>query len=543
MSFAKSNPGLLPGKVAARLWVAALIVVATIIHCVRYSLGPMMGDESLTYFTVNQPSLLQLVHFQSTTPIVLEPPSFELLAHVSGSLFHYSPTSLRIISILSVTLIQICLYRIIKPIGGVRAAFVAMVLVLALPIKVYWLLLRPYAFLMAMSMAAFCCWQQAAYGNRFRKLAVTGIVVSLGLAITCHFYGILVLIPIIVGELHRTYQSHKIDIGIWTAVSLGVCSIALDIPFWMAPIPYKEHMPRDFGLGFRSIWVAYRELLVPFDRFQFLLRPPRGMAVLSVLLTIVAIASLYFSYRHIRSIELGKYAPVWTALVTLTLLPFLCVFIAYYYTHTFGPRHCCECALGALAIFAIALSGPLEQLSTRWTIVLAGLALIYIGARHVRPLPVGSTTTGIVAEYSIPPQIGSWLNSHPDQPIYADVDSCLAISMSSDPKLFPHVRCIYSREREIKYCHRQITYLTEMSLAQHTSFPMQFVSYEEFRRQLPTILLHQSTPWEEWIPDSLHDDGARLELIDHRPGDHPGAQFYFVTEDPPISIASVLQSK
>jgi len=261
------------------------------------------------------------------------------------------------------------------------------------------------------------------------------------------------------------------------------------------------------------------------------------MFVVSVLFTIAAIAMVYYSYQRILSIEFGRYAPVWTALATLTLVPFLCVLIAYYYTHTFTPRHCCECGLGATALFAIALSGPLERLSARRMAVLAGLVLVDITPPHLHLLPVGSTTTDIAAAYSIPPQIRSWLDLHPDQPIYADVDSCLANSMFSDPKLFPRVRCIYSQERGIEYSHQQITYLTEMALAHHTNFPIKFASYEEFRRHLPAMLLYNSYPWEEWIPDSLHDDGASIQRIDNRPGDPFGGQFY-VVPGPPITSLS-----
>jgi hypothetical protein len=511
-------------------WVPPVILLGTfILSCVRSFLYPLAGDEWLTFYTVNQPSLLRVIHLQNTAPLVLEPPAFDLFAHLSGLPFHYSPLSVRMVSILSVVLIQICLYGIVKPISGKRAALLSMVLAINVPAMGYGFVLRPYAFLMAASAAALFCWQHAAYQTRHRKLALAGVAVSLALAITCQFYGFLAVLPLLAGELLRGRQTGRFDKGIWAAIAVGACSVALDIPSFKATVPYKAHMPRPSDMGLHSILWTYRGLLgragnLPLESMR---HSRLGSLFYSTVLLALLLVLVRLGYRRFRSTEAGRFMPAGVALLTLTLVPLVCVSIAFFYTHVFWPRHCCECVIGAIALFSIAVSRMLDRIGSAGTIAVV-LALAVLAVHDYRPRidELTSTMQIFPGEYPIPAQVE---NAIPGQPIYADADTCLDISGFKDPTLFARVRCIYSQDREIKYIHNQIAALTGMSLTRNTSFPMQFVPYEKLSAHLPAILLYKSLDSGRWIPDSLRDDGASMQIIAPGPSEDPSVNFYLIT--------------
>ena len=96
---------------------------------------------------------------------------------------------------------------------------------------------------------------------------------------------------------------------------------------------------------------------------------------------------------------------------------------------------------------------------------------------------------------------------NPGKPIYVAALQCVDFAQNLPPELLSHFRCLYS-DHSLRYI-----YLTEEALMQHTTFPIRFASYEEFKGDLPAYLVYTPFVKEEWIPTMLKIDGAKMESL------------------------------
>jgi hypothetical protein len=104
---------------------------------------------------------------------------------------------------------------------------------------------RPYGIELGFCGLMLVSWQ-AACGSRHRKLAITGLAVSVAGAVSSHYLAVLLLIPIGLGELARTGMRRRWDFAIWAAMIAGLAPLAAYLPllratrvyvanFWAAP--------------------------------------------------------------------------------------------------------------------------------------------------------------------------------------------------------------------------------------------------------------------------------------------------------------------
>ena len=112
------------------------------------------------------------------------------------------------------------------------------------------------------------------------------------------------------------------------------------------------------------------------------------------------------------------------------------------------------------------------------------------------------------------------------------IDECLDLSLNIDPSILAHLRCVDPGTRQLKYDHFVVGAITSATMAQHTNFPIQWVSYEDFRSHLPAVFVLSQNAQEDWLPQSLRDDGATMQPDPDFPGDHFTGQLYLVTGPP-----------
>jgi hypothetical protein len=84
---------------------------------------------------------------------------------------------------------------------------------------------RGYAFVLAFGAIALVCWQLAAEGVR-RRIALVGLAVALALATSSHYYAILLLVPLALGELTRTLAGRRVDPAVWVAFCFALLPFA-----------------------------------------------------------------------------------------------------------------------------------------------------------------------------------------------------------------------------------------------------------------------------------------------------------------------------
>jgi hypothetical protein len=88
---------------------------------------------------------------------------------------------------------------------------------------------RGYALLLALAALSVWSWLRAARGVG-RGWALPVLAVSLGACLWTHYYGVLILMPILVGELIRLWGRRRLDWGIAAAVVGGLAAAAPLVP-------------------------------------------------------------------------------------------------------------------------------------------------------------------------------------------------------------------------------------------------------------------------------------------------------------------------
>jgi 4-amino-4-deoxy-L-arabinose transferase-like glycosyltransferase len=267
------------------------------------------------------------------------PPTFYFITHLITSIFGTSHVTVRLTAILGFWLLCICLYEIIRDIATPEWAVVAMLFPLATKFYYYASEARGYGLVCGFIALAVLSWLRSA-SNRNRILYVPLLGVALAGAVASHYYAILVVIPLALGELVRTRYNRKVDFPIWIAFT-GACIPVLaflgtirsargySTHFWAVPVwsDAITFYPNEFGLG---AWVLLGMLVIPLSHtwFQRNLHdafPP--------------------SWRK----------PAWsawqaTAIYALCALPLLTMVVAKFVTHAFTPRYAISAIVGVTVL-------------------------------------------------------------------------------------------------------------------------------------------------------------------------------------------------
>ena len=160
-----------------------------------------------------------------------QPIGFYVPVHLCYLIFGASEISLRLCAVIPFWLTTLVLYyavaRRTSPFYGLIAAL-APTCTVAFQ---YSFEARPYALVLLFSACSFVAWQFAKEGRK-RILSVPAVAVTLAAAISVHYNALLIVIPIVIGELVYTVRNRYID---W-AIVIAVCASALPILFLLPHI-------------------------------------------------------------------------------------------------------------------------------------------------------------------------------------------------------------------------------------------------------------------------------------------------------------------
>ena len=199
-------------------------------------------DEFLSFYTDSVPTLSAVLGVQLHSPISLDPPTYHLLSHLAMNAFGSTPEALRLPSLLGFLLMELALYLLVRKLASQRAALLATALPLATASFRYAVEGRPYGLLLGLYALALLCWYTAARHRdnttpNSRLLPLIGLTLAIIAAITSHYFGILILLPVCCGELARTVERRHLDSPMLAAIAAGCAGILLILPFKAALAP------------------------------------------------------------------------------------------------------------------------------------------------------------------------------------------------------------------------------------------------------------------------------------------------------------------
>jgi uncharacterized membrane protein len=457
----------------------------------------LWNDEFLSFYTDGVSSFKQVLLVQLHHPISLDPPTYHLLSHLCMDLLGRNAIALRLPALAGFLLFQLCVFFIVRRLAGSRSAVVAAAVPLLTASFRFSVEGRPYGLLLGLYALSLLCWQIATTDNeahtRNRILALAGLTLSIALAITSHYFGVLILMPVTLGELARTLHRKRFDLGVGIALALGLSSVALILPFKRALMVYSAHYYTT-GVTVHKIFPSYRELFL-----RYYTTWPNGAQqrlATAVILVTLAVAG----YRRFKRRPATESASLWIALLGMALLPVFGYLFGRFVTHTLAARYVIAALVAFVATFAIVLERRLRSNTFFYAI----LTLITLAALAINIHSIAQerrTSEAMLASFRLNPEAADALHKDPHERIYLQNLTVLFFESYYDPDPYLRARfTLLNGPQEIRRAHSDTLYIDAVNLPSFA--PLSITSYSDFRK-LPHPLFVIVYP-NGWVDEELN---------------------------------------
>ena len=253
----------------------------------------------------------------------LQPPLGYLVTRITTSTLGDGLVAMRVPSLVGFGLGCVCLGLFVKRRVGLAGGTVALLVPSVTAGYDYAYEARPYGMLLGLTGVALLLWQ-ATERPRSRLLAALGLAIALAVAVSLHYYGVLLVAPLAVGESLRIRRGTPGGIPVWLAMAAGCAPLLAYLPlmgaaseygalFWTRPsfgqVPYTYRYflyPILLPLFLCVLGVGLYRLLFPNEPPRSTATPATmptpelGVSIVLLLLPVLAVAVGFVvgGYRH-----------------------------------------------------------------------------------------------------------------------------------------------------------------------------------------------------------------------------------------------------
>ena len=488
------------------LFLAFFLLLAAILSLLWSHARLMWNDEFLSFYSDGVATFKQVILVQLRHPISLDPPTYHLLSHLCMDLLGRNAIALRLPALAGFLLLPLCLFFFVRRLAGDRSAVIAAALPLLTASFRYSVEGRPYGLLLGLYALSLLCWQIATQDDnvpRSRLLPLVGLTLSIALAITSHYFGVLVLIPVSLGELARILIRKRLDYGVLAALTLGLASVGLILPFQKALMVYRQHYYitgvniRDISQGYRELFLRYTTWPIPLQKL--------AAAIMVVLALTLAVAG----YKRFKRRPSTEHAYTWVALSAMALLPFFGYLFGRFVTHTMEVRYVIAALIAFAATFAIVLERKLRN-NTFYYVTLAVLLLAAIDVSAWNIVKERRASNTILASLKPAPALNAALAADPDALIYEQSLSNFFVDSFyiPDVALRSRITLLYDANREVFWLKHDTYSISAMNLQHFTRLPI--VSYDQIQREPGSHLLVQFQDGWNWTEKATTAEHALI---------------------------------
>jgi hypothetical protein len=484
---------VLPIAVLSLLYVAVTIVFA--------QRKLMWNDELYTYYMARLPTMSDvwgaLMSRGEQTP-----PFFYWTTRVSFALFGVNNLSVRLPEILGFWVMLAALYVFVARRGSSLSGLCAAAFPLVTNAYSFAFEARPYGLLLGFGALALVSWQSVTL-NRRRSVALVCLAASIAAAVSTQYYGVLVLLPLALGEGVLSLTRRRLDLAVWGALAFSIVPLALHFPLMRAGAAYSS-----------AFWSPPQWVNVPdfyIDLLTFALVPTAFILVIGSVYAVVRSDQAPSGASPPRVLLLHEVA----AACGFIAFPFVCVVLAKVATGAFVNRYAMPAVLGLAVLAGFGAAAAFRRSAAMRFVVavsLVGWFLLSQARELIEPtgfsLPVSQAQVNRATE---------WLGNR---------DRDLAVVVA-DPQTFAVLSHYGSGEVKSR-----IVYLADPDLALkhlgHNSvergmldllrpwFGMHVVAFEPYMAAHSRFLLYGDfvrLSFLNWLLPELHARGWRTELL------------------------------
>jgi mannosyltransferase len=411
------------------------------------------------------------------------PPSFYVLTRAVLDVLGSSPVALRLPEVLAFAGAGAGLFALLARRVPALYALVAVLFVLFSGARYYGSEARPYALVLLFTTTALLSWQVATEGGRLRRVGLVGLALSVAGAVCSHYFGVLVVVPLVAGELVRARQRGRVDLPVLAAMSAVLLPLVAFLPIIRAA--------GDFGTGF---WATPAWGNVP-GFYRRLLTPEWAWLPVGLILA----AAGYGVWRRRVALPVPPHELV--AFVALAGLPVAGVALAKLATGAFTDRYVLPAALGVAILFALAIrvvdgQGRVLVLAVVSVLLVAGTAKV-VRDRHAAVEDARRQDADLRFLAA---------QQRPGVPlIVADPHAFFELSDRAARKGGPTLTYIADPQAAVRYLG---TDTIDLGLEQLRDFaPLRVIPYERAPRRF--LLWGIGAQWD-WLSKRLRADGRKL---------------------------------
>ena len=181
------------------------------------------------------------------------PHSFYYLTHVIFKVAGTSHLTLRLTALLGFGLCCLCLYEIARHVVGRRWGLAAMLLPLTTPALYYATEARGYGIQLGFITFSILMWIWATQGRK-RALTVPLLAIGLCFAVASHYYAVLFLVPLGIGELVKIIKRRSIDLPVCCALLAALVPLLLFAQLILGARSYSSHFWAVPHAGSMLLW-------------------------------------------------------------------------------------------------------------------------------------------------------------------------------------------------------------------------------------------------------------------------------------------------
>jgi hypothetical protein len=317
----------------ARLCLGALLALYFVVFGAAASHRAFWFDELFTAYLAGLPTATSLID-SLRAGADLAPPLFHLVTRACSTLPGGSQIVVRLPALIGFGVFCASLFIFVNRRCGLTCGIAAMLVPVATGFTQYAIEARPYGLVLGCFGVALVSWQAAAEGRR-RPASLIGLAIAVAAGVSFHYYAILILVPVGLGEVVRLIRDRRLDAGVIAALGTGPLALLAHLPLFALSKPYTQ-----------NAWAA-----------------PNAQALVECLAALtgpVVLVCLIGGLGN-RACSILKRSGVariacpaheWAAAIGFATLPFFVYGAGIIATGIFVPRY----ALGAMAGIAIALA-------------------------------------------------------------------------------------------------------------------------------------------------------------------------------------------
>lgn len=356
--------------------------------------------------------------------------------------------------------------------------------------------IRCYALILGTTGIALVCWQ-AVEQEKWRRLSIAGLFLSLTAGICCHYYGVFLLVPFALAEFTRVWTHKRIDWLVWLAIILPPFVLVIFLPA----------IRNAHSLYAGGMLAGKPHLGQIADSYLYTL----GISNAPILGAMVACLLLAPSLSRGT---VGRFERVpladWVLAGSLALLP-VYVVAPSILIGSFSERYILPCVAGAAIFLALALCRALNANRLVGSILLVSF-FIWFGAKSMGEVRrQAGANGGLRTPLGQPFQNTPWMREMANSDLPVAVVPA-AFFMTVQQYAPARERIYYLDDQERARSYGDVPSAETNLLLCSRALPLQVVDYQQFVSRQPHFLVCMESIHFNWLIPALLEAHAQVRL-------------------------------